>query len=157
MLEHVADLADRADTSQARVLASGVDAGQVDWAFGITLTRHLTFRTNEISSGRDDQLVLAGARGLVSPSHALLVGVADRGVAAGRVALTAVAVEAGVAVVIGQALLASGRLFYHRACVAQGIWLALEHGLADEALRAFAPGPMQDHPTDGVLTTGSPE
>ena len=71
-------------------------------------------------------------------------------------ALPAVAVEARVAVIIGQALLASGRLLHNRAS-ALGIGLALEHGLADEALRALTPGPVQDHPTDGVLATGGPE
>ena len=73
-----------------------------------------------------------------------------------RVARAAVAVKTGVAVVVGQALLAGGRLLHNRAG-ALGIWLALEHGLADEALGALAPGPVQDHPADGVLTTGGPE
>jgi len=156
VLQHLAGLAGGAVAGLAGVLAGVVDAGEVDRTFGVAPAGHLPFRAGQVSGGGDDQLVLASAGGLVAPRHALLVGVANGGVAARGVALPAVAVEACVAVVIVRALLACGGLLYDRAG-ALGIGLALDVGLAHETLRALAPWPVQDNPTDGVLSAGRPQ
>jgi len=91
---------------------------------------------------------------LVVTCHTFLVGVADRGVATGGVALAAVTVEAGIAVLVGRAFFAGRGFLYNWAC-AERIQLTLNLRLSDEAFRAFAPRPMEDNSANGIFTAGS--
>lgn len=60
--------------------------------------------------------MLAGARALVVPGHAFLVGVADRGVTAGGVALAAVTVEAWITILVCGTFFAGRSFNFYSAC-----------------------------------------
>ncbi len=116
MLQHLACLSGWARAGLARILACAVDASQVQWAFRISLARDLPVRAGQFSSWCDHELVFACARALVVTRHTFLVGVADRSVAAGGVALAAVTVEAGIAVLVGSAFFAGRGFLYDWTC-----------------------------------------
>lgn len=101
---HVALLAWGAGGPGAGVLAGAGDAGLGDGAVRVPgAPSHQPGRAGQLAEGVDDQLGLALAAGLVAGRHALLVALADGGVAARAGAPAGLAVEVVWAVPAGLA------------------------------------------------------
>ena len=152
----VALLARRARGPGARVLAGAGHAGLADRALRVSgAPAHRPRGAGQLAEGVDDQLGLALAAGLMVGGHALLVGLADGGVAAGGGAPARFAVQVGGAVAVGLAAAVGGA--GGGLGLAPQVEPAADVGLARVALGALAAGEVVDDAAEGVLAAGGAE
>lgn len=157
VIEHVASLVRGAGAllGQARVLAPRVDARGVGRTVGVATTAVGLRRAGQFAQLAHHESVLADAMGPVIAHLALLVAfAAGSQQAAGVAAPVALAGQTvGTVVVAGAAGAGQARSLYQR--VALRVRQAGRLWHADVALRARAPGLVQDHATKRVDTAGA--